>query len=190
MKNIAVEARENWALLAMNVMAEAVAGGAFMKGVSVPKAKKAQGTAFMARTIMMRTTRAANHRAETIAPGGVVMVMRAIGMTGMTVANAVRLFVPPVPLCERRCTRGGDRAVRVGALEGISEPDLAAAISGAGISGVARSAPMDRSVPMVLLVRAARSEMMAPLAAVAVDADAAAGGGASGLTARSCGSSC
>lgn len=166
----------------MNVGAEAVADRAFMKGVTVLKAKSA---AFMMRTIMMRAIRAANHRAKAIAPGGADVVMRAMGMTGMNGANAVRLSVPPVPLCERRCKRAVDRAVMAVALEGISEPDLAAAISVA-----ARSAPMDRSVPMVLLVRAARSEMMAPLAAAAVDAGAAGGVVANGLTARNCGSSC
>ena len=95
----------------MNAGAEAVAGRAFMKGVTVPQAMSA---AFMARTIIMRTIimrtiimrniRAANHREKAIAPGGADVVMRAMGMTGITGmngANAVRLSVPPVPLCER-----------------------------------------------------------------------------------------
>lgn len=163
----------------MNAGAGAVADRAFMKGVSVPKAKKAQGAAFMARTIMMRAICAANHRAKAIAPGGVGIVMHAMGTTGMNAANAVRRSVPPVPLCERRCTRAVDRAVMAVALEAISEPDLAAGIS----------APMARSVPMVRSVRAVRSGAMAPLEAAA-DGGAAAGVVASGLTARNCGSLC
>ena len=153
----------------MNVVAEAVAGRAFMKDVSVLKGMSA---AFMARTIMMRTIRAAKHRVKALAPGGAGIVTRT---TGKSDANAARLSVPPVPHCDRRRTRGGDRAVMAVVLPVTS----AVAIS-----------VVTRSVPMVLLVRAARSEMMAPLAAAAVDAGAAAGGGASGLTARNCGSLC
>lgn len=178
-KNIGAEARVNWAVLAINVVAEAVAGRAFMKGVTMPKAMR---PAFMARTIMMRTIRAANHQAKVLARGGAGIVMRMIGKSD---ANAARLSVPPVPHCDRRCTRGGDRAVMVVVLPVISAADLAA-----GNSAAAHSVPMVRSDPAGLLVRAARSGAMAPLAGAAVDAGAAAGGGASGLTARNCGSLC